>query len=97
MQDGGGPPSGFVIGADVVQTGNVVASLPSEENYLLLWLVRGYDNDVSGLDSTVDANTLASGLANVSCPSVAVERTAMSTRTQQIKRTDGEKRGIGDE
>jgi hypothetical protein len=74
--EGGGAPSGFVTEDGSPQNHNVVASLPSDEDYSPFWLVNVYDNAdfdaVSDLASAKDANVLANGVANVNCPLVAV-------------------------
>jgi hypothetical protein len=75
-EDGGGPPSGFVTEDDGSQTHNVVATLPDDDGYSPLWLVNVYDNadfdDVSDLDSALEAEQLAAGVATVNCPVVSV-------------------------
>jgi hypothetical protein len=75
-EDGGGPPSGFVTEAGGDRTHNVVATLPGDAGYSPLWLVNVYDNadfgSVSDLASAADAELLASGVATVNCPVVAV-------------------------
>src|SRR5690606_32247092 len=76
-EDGGGPASGFVTEPDSGQTHNVVATLPDDEGYSPLWFVNVYDNaafdDVSDLQSAMDADQLAQGVASVNCPIVSVE------------------------
>jgi hypothetical protein len=75
-EDGGGPPSGFVTEMDGDRTHNVLATLPGDEGYSPLWLVNVYDNAdfeaVSDLDSAMDAEQLASGVATVNCPVVSL-------------------------
>ena len=75
-EDGGGPPSGFVTEADGDRTHNVLATLPGDEGYSPLWLVNVYDNAdfeaVSDLDSAMDAEQLAAGVATVNCPVVSL-------------------------
>ena len=77
----GGPASGFMAEADGVQTHNVVATLPSDDDYSPLWLVSVYDNAdfdaVSDLASAESANILAAGVAAVNCPVVSVEEIEM--------------------
>lgn len=72
-----GPPSGFVTEDGSMQTHNVIATVPSDEDYSPLWLVSVYDNadfaDVTDLASAEDANILAVGVATVNCPVVDVE------------------------
>jgi hypothetical protein len=78
--EGGGPPSGFVTEDGSPQNHNVVASLPGDDAYSPLWLVNVYDNadfdSVSDLASAKDASVLATGVANVNCPLVAVDEMA---------------------
>ena len=73
----GGPATGFMAEADGVQTHNVVATLPSDEDYSPLWLVSVYDNldfeAVSDLASAESANILAAAVAAVNCPVVSIE------------------------
>ncbi len=73
----GGPATGFMAEEDGVQTHNVVATIPSDDDYSPLWLVSVYDNadfdTVSGLASAEAANILAAGVATVNCPVVSVE------------------------
>ena len=77
----GGPASGFMAEEDGVQTHNVVATIPSDEDYSPLWLVSVYDNadfdSVSDLASAESANILAAGVAAVNCPVVSVEEMKM--------------------
>ena len=74
-EEGGGPPSGFMTGEGSDQTHNVVATVPGDDGYSPLWMVNIYDNadfdDVSDLDSALDANILENGAANVNCPVVS--------------------------
>ena len=73
----GGPATGFMAEEDGVQTHNVVATIPSDDDYSPLWLVSVYDNAdfdaVSDLASAESANILAAGVATVNCPVVSVE------------------------
>ena len=77
----GGPATGFMAEEDGVQTHNVVATIPSDEDYSPLWLVSVYDNadfdSVSDLASAESANILAAGVAAVNCPVVSVEEMEM--------------------
>ena len=72
----GMPPSGFVMEEGTAQTHNVVATIPSDDDYSPLWLVSVYDNadfdSVSDLASAEAANILAAGVATVNCPVVSV-------------------------
>ncbi len=72
-----GPASGFMTEADSDQTHNVVATIPTDNNYSPFWMVNVYDNadfdQVSDLSSATSANILANGVANVNCPIVSVE------------------------
>ena len=72
----GMPPSGFVMKEGTAQTHNVVATIPSDDDYSPLWLVSVYDNadfdSVSDLASAEAANILAAGVATVNCPVVSV-------------------------
>ncbi len=75
-EDGGGPASGFVTEEGSTQTHNVVATVPGDEGYSPLWLVNVYDNaafdSVSDLETAMDAEQLAAGVATVNCPVVSV-------------------------
>jgi len=75
-EDGGGPPSGFVMQDNSPQTHNVVETLPSDEDYSPLWLVNIYANSdfdsVSDLTSAMDAEILDAGAAMVNCPIVSI-------------------------
>lgn len=77
-QEGGGPSSGFKTEEGSVQTHNVAATIPSDENYSPLWFVNVYDNTdfdmVSDLTSAQNANILANGAALVNCPIVSVSQ-----------------------
>ena len=77
----GMPPSGFVMEEGTAQTHNVVATIPSDDDYSPLWLVSVYDNadfdSVSDLASAEAANILAAGVATVNCPVVSVEAMEM--------------------
>ncbi len=76
-QEGGGPPSGFVTEEGSEQTHNVVQTLPGDPGYSSLWAVNIYDNDdfdeVSDLDSAVEAEILEDDGPDVNCPIVAIE------------------------
>jgi hypothetical protein len=76
-QDGGGPPSGFMTEPGTSQTHNVVETLPTDDLYSPLWDVDVYDNtdfnSVFDIPSAQAANILATGVALVNCPIVAVE------------------------
>lgn len=76
-QPGGGPPSGFVTEMSSDQTHNVIATVPADASYSPLWSVSVYDNadfsSVSNLASALSANILASNIATVNCPVVAVQ------------------------
>lgn len=73
-QPNGGPASGFVTESDMMQTHNVIATVPSDAGYSPLWSVNVYDNadfsSVSNLSSAQMANILATGVALVNCPVV---------------------------
>ena len=75
-QPGGGPPSGFATEADMVQTHNVVATLPADADYSPLWNVNAYDNMdfdmVMNLTDAQMATLIAGGIALVNCPVVAL-------------------------
>jgi hypothetical protein len=75
-QPGGGPPSGFVTEELTGRAHNVVATLPDDEGYSPLWSVNVYNNtdfeNVSDLQTALTANILATGVANVNCPVVAM-------------------------
>lgn len=72
----GGPATGFVTEEGSMQTHNVVASIPSSDSYSPLWTVNVYDNadfeNVSDLQSAMNANILATGVATVNCPIVTL-------------------------
>ncbi|MGD8414597.1 MAG: FlgD immunoglobulin-like domain containing protein [Candidatus Latescibacterota bacterium] len=74
-EDGGGPPSGFVMEEGSDQTHNVVETLPEDDTYSPLWRVDVYDNSdfewVYNLSSALEATELATGAAIVNCPIVA--------------------------
>ena len=76
-EEGGGPPSGFLVEDDSGQTHNVVATLPGDDGYSPLWFVNIYDNAefeaVKNLETAQDAERLVTGAANVNCPVVSVE------------------------
>lgn len=75
-EPGGGPPSGFVAEKGSAQTHNVVQALPASPAYSPLWSVSVYDNadfaDVRDLRTVAMARILATGVATVNCPIVAV-------------------------
>ena len=83
----GMPPSGFVMEEGTAQTHNVVATVPSDDDYSPLWLVSVYDNadfdSVSDLASAEAANILAAGVATVNCPVVSVEAMEMPPAVMQ--------------
>ncbi len=85
--EGGGPASGFMTEEDGVQTHNVVATVPSDDDYSPLWLVSIYDNadfaSVGDLASAQAANILASGAATVNCPVVSVAEIEMPAPVMQ--------------
>jgi len=72
-----GPASGFMVEQDSMQTHNVVATVPSDGAYSPLWTVNVYDNagfdSVMDLDTAMDAEQLAAGVATVNCPVVDFE------------------------
>jgi len=74
---GGGPGSGFVTD-ETGRTHNVASTLPEDAAYSPLWWVSVYDNadfsNVSDLASAQAANILASGVANVNCPIVFIDK-----------------------
>lgn len=71
-QEGGGPPSGFVVEDGSGQTHNVLGTLPGDVGYSPLWSVSVYDNadfdNVSDLASIDDATVMASAVMAVNCP-----------------------------
>jgi len=75
-QPNGGPPSGFRMEMNSMQTHNVPSTLPGESGYSPLWFVSVYDNadwpTVHDLDSATKAKLLAAGVATVNCPIVFV-------------------------
>lgn len=76
-QEGGGPPSGFVVeDAATGQTHNVLGSLPGDAGYSPLWSVSVYDNAdfdaVADLASIDDASVLAANVMAVNCPLAAM-------------------------
>ena len=85
-QEGGGPSSGFVTEQNG-RTHNVVATLPTDEGYSPLWTVNVYDNQdfwfVLDLKSAQSDNILAYGIANVNCPIVELDSTAVSVREEE--------------
>lgn len=76
-QPAGGPPSGFVTEGEMMQTHNVVQTIPTDAGYSPLWDVDVYDNmdfnDVYNWESAQMANILAEGVALVNCPIVDME------------------------
>lgn len=74
---GGGPASGFVTEMSSDQTHNVVATIPADAGYSPLWSVNVYDNadfaNVMNLSDAQMANILATGVATVNCPVVAIQ------------------------
>jgi len=72
-----GPPSGFVKETGSVQTHNVIATLPENDDYSPLWIVNIYDNqyfnDVKDLESVKNTALLVTSAGNVNCPVVFVE------------------------
>jgi len=74
---GGGPASGFMTEVNSTQTHNVIATIPVDAAYSPLWYVNVYDNtdfsSVSNLTSANSATILATGVATVNCPVVAVQ------------------------
>lgn len=74
---GGGPASGFVTEMSSDQTHNVVATVPADAGYSPLWSVNVYDNadfaNVMNLSDAQMANILATGVATVNCPVVAIQ------------------------
>lgn len=72
-----GPPSGTVTEPGSVQTHNVIATIPSDEDYSPLWSVYVYDNadfdNVMDLSTAQAANILGQGVMYVNCPVVYVE------------------------
>lgn len=77
MNPDSGPPSGFVMETGTSQTHNVIATVPSDEDYSPLWSVYVYDNadfdNVNDLTSVQAANILAEGVMYVNCPVVYEE------------------------
>lgn len=71
-QEGGGPPSGFVVEDAAGQTHNVLGTLPGDLGYSPLWSVSVYDNAdfdaVADLASIEEASVLASNVMAVNCP-----------------------------
>lgn len=74
---GGGPPSGFKTEPGLVQTHNVVDTVPSDAGYSPLWDVDIYDNQdfnsVMDWQTATMANILVQGAAIVNCPVVSVQ------------------------
>jgi len=86
-QEGGGPGSGFVTESQSGRTHNVVATLPMDEGYSPLWRVNVYDNEdfwfVLDLASAQSANILATGVADVNCPIIELDSTAVSVEEEE--------------
>lgn len=72
-----GPPSGFVTETNTMQTHNIVATLPADDDYSPLWIVNIYDNadfdNVINLATALSATILVNGAATVNCPVVYIE------------------------
>jgi len=72
-----GPPSGVVTETGSVQTHNVIATIPADNDYSPLWSVSVYDNldfdNVSDLSTVLESNILAEGVMYVNCPVVYIE------------------------
>jgi len=88
-EEGGGPPSGFMIDSITGRTHNVAATLPEDDDYSPLWKVNIYDNadfwDVYDLASAMNATILVEGAANVNCPVVKVdEATSIEENLNEI-------------
>jgi hypothetical protein len=71
-----GPASGFMTETGTMQTHNVVATLPADDDYSPLWQVNIYDNAdfdaVMDLTSAMNATLLGAG-PTVNCPIVSVQ------------------------
>lgn len=71
-----GPPSGFIYEPGTFQTHNVIATIPSDDDYSPLWIVHVYDNadfnNVSDLASAESASILMESAMNVNCPVVFI-------------------------
>jgi hypothetical protein len=76
-QPGGGPPSGFAVEPGTAQSHNVVGSVPPEGDYSPLWLVTALDHaafaSVHDLVSATAARAVATDIATVNCPIVAID------------------------
>jgi hypothetical protein len=76
-EEGGGPPSGFLMEGTTAQTHNVVQTVPDDPDYSPLWDVDIYDNadfnDVFDWETAQQATVLAEGAALVNCPIVSLE------------------------
>ena len=77
-QEGGGPPSGFVMETGSDQTHNVVETLPEDDDYSPFWDVDVYDNaffdNVWNWETASMATVLGTGVALVNCPIVSVQQ-----------------------
>jgi hypothetical protein len=71
-----GPASGFVTETGSAQTHNVLATIPTDDDYSPLWSVYVYDNadfdNVTNLATAQAANVLAQNVMYVNCPEVSV-------------------------
>ncbi|WP_281763737.1 hypothetical protein [Neptunitalea lumnitzerae] len=76
MNPDSGAASGFVTEMGTDQTHNVIATIPSDDDYSPLWLVNVYDNMdfdmVGNLTTAQSSNILATGVATVNCPVVTL-------------------------
>lgn len=72
-----GPASGVMKETGSLQTHNVIATIPSDEDYSPLWSVYVYDNkdfnDVSNLQTAQAASILMENAMYVNCPVVYVQ------------------------
>ncbi|MFC2151084.1 hypothetical protein ACFLSE_01040 [Bacteroidota bacterium] len=77
MNPNSGPPSGFVTETGSVQTHNVIATIPTDNDYSPLWSVYVYDNadfdNVSDLATAEASNILPEEVMYVNCPVVYIE------------------------
>lgn len=75
-QPGGGPPSGFRLEADGVQTHTIASSLPGDLDYSALWSASPYDNAafdvVRDLTTLGQARIIARDVMLVNCPVVFI-------------------------
>ena len=66
----------------MIQTYNVVTTLPGDMEYSPLWLVSSYDNMafemVMSLETAMSAKVLARGVATVNCPIFSIQKMGMS-------------------